>query len=194
MQLGFETTGRSAKSTRSIVEKLRRESIRLTQVQDIAGCRLVVADVTEQERVLESMRVVFPSLDVVDRRTSPSHGYRAIHVIVRGFSKQVEVQVRTSLQHLWAELSEKLSDTLDPSIKYGGGPESIRNVLAAVSRSVRGVEEVEALIVSLSAGEVGETQVEMARAVQQLGEARSDVRGLLEEMIAMLPTERRQSS
>lgn len=38
-KLAVETTGRPAKSTTSISEKLRRESIRLTQINDIAGCR-----------------------------------------------------------------------------------------------------------------------------------------------------------
>jgi putative GTP pyrophosphokinase len=36
-RLDLEPTGRPAKSTDSLVEKLRRESIRLVQVQDIAG-------------------------------------------------------------------------------------------------------------------------------------------------------------
>ena len=44
-QLGLEPTGRPAKSTTSIAEKLQRESIRLTQIQDIAGCRVVVSDI-----------------------------------------------------------------------------------------------------------------------------------------------------
>ena len=37
---GQSPTARLAKSTLSIVEKLRRESIRLSQMQDIAGCRV----------------------------------------------------------------------------------------------------------------------------------------------------------
>lgn len=36
-ELLLEPTGRSTKSTTSITEKLRRESIRLTQIQDSAG-------------------------------------------------------------------------------------------------------------------------------------------------------------
>jgi ppGpp synthetase/RelA/SpoT-type nucleotidyltranferase len=51
-QLGLEPTGRPAKSTTSITEKLHRESIRLTQIQDIAGCRIVISDIAEQERVV----------------------------------------------------------------------------------------------------------------------------------------------
>jgi len=41
--------GRPAKSTMSIIEKLRRESIRLTQIQDIAGCRLLPPNIVYQE-------------------------------------------------------------------------------------------------------------------------------------------------
>src|SRR5215211_9553152 len=54
-ELGLEPTGRPAKSTTSISDKLRRESIRLTQIQDIAGCRLIVADIAAQERIMASL-------------------------------------------------------------------------------------------------------------------------------------------
>ena len=39
-KVALEPTGRPAKSTGAIVEKLHRETIRLSQVQDIAGCRI----------------------------------------------------------------------------------------------------------------------------------------------------------
>src|SRR3990172_1801415 len=47
-QLKLEPTGRPAKSTTSLIEKLQRESIRLSQVQDVAGRGVVVAAVVEQ--------------------------------------------------------------------------------------------------------------------------------------------------
>src|SRR4051794_28185530 len=53
-KLGLEPTGRPAKSTTSIADKLKRESIRLTQIQDIAGCRIIVSDIAEQEAVIQS--------------------------------------------------------------------------------------------------------------------------------------------
>src|SRR5258708_38899211 len=52
-ELHIEPTGRPAKSRTSISDKLRRESIRLTQIQDITGCRLVVSDIIEQDRIVE---------------------------------------------------------------------------------------------------------------------------------------------
>lgn len=141
--LKLEPTGRPAKSTSSLIEKLQRESIRLSQVQDIAGCRIVVADVAEQERVVVSLYAAFPGASVADRRAKPSYGYRAVHVIARISGKLIEIQVRSSLQHLWAELSEKVSDMVDPAIKYGGGPQVHQQGLASASAEVAGVEEVE---------------------------------------------------
>src|SRR5262249_37640652 len=41
------------------------------------------------------------------------------------------VQVRTAVQHSWAEFSEKLADLFDPALKYGGGRTSLRNLLEA---------------------------------------------------------------
>lgn len=130
--LKLQPTGRPAKSTGSLIEKLRRESIRLSQVQDIAGCRVVVADITEQESIAVALLFMWPGASVIDRRADPSHGYRAVHIIAKTSGKLVEIQVRTLLQHLWAELSEKLSDVFDPDIKYGGGHDAIRRLLATL--------------------------------------------------------------
>ena len=141
-QRGQFPTGRLAKSTLSIVEKLRRESIRLSQMQDIAGCRVIVADVVKQEQFVASLKTDFPGACVVDRRGDPSYGYRAVHVIAEISGKPIEIQVRTSLQHLWAEVSEKSSDVLDPTIKYGGGPDEWRSILTTNSTLVAAYEKI----------------------------------------------------
>src|SRR2546423_9810586 len=99
-KLKLEPTGRPAKSTTSIADKLKRESIRLTQIQDIAGCRIIVSDIAEQESVIQSLMGLFQQATVTDRRTKPSHSYRAVHVVVNHDGKLIEIQVRTSLQHL----------------------------------------------------------------------------------------------
>ena len=150
-ELGLEPTGRPAKSTTSISDKLRRESIRLTQIQDIAGCRLIVTDIANQESVVQSLQSLFEESTIVDRRKQPSHGYRAVHVIVECHGKMIEIQVRTSLQHLWAELSEKYSDIVDPAIKYGGGYESIQTLLKKASNAVAAGELAEVELAELSA-------------------------------------------
>ena len=142
-QRGEFPTGRLAKSTVSIVEKLRREKIRLSQMQDIAGCRVVVMNVLEQDQFVSTLKADFPEANVIDRRDNPSHGYRAVHIIAEVSGKPIEIQVRSSLQHLWAELSEKSSDVLDPTIKYGGGTDEWRNHLTGLSVLVANHDEIE---------------------------------------------------
>ena len=144
-ELGEAPTARLAKSTLSIVEKLCRESIRLSQMQDIAGCRVVVKDIVQQDRFVETLRTAFRAASVIDRRENPSYGYRAVHIIAEIAGKAVEIQVRSSLQHLWAELSEKSSDVLDPTIKYGGGSHEWRTFLIKSSKAVASYERFEKL-------------------------------------------------
>jgi putative GTP pyrophosphokinase len=139
----LDPTGRTAKSTTSITEKLRREKIRLTQMQDIAGCRLVVPDVAAQNQVVDRIMTVLPQADLVDRRKKPSFGYRAVHIIATARDRPVEIQVRTELQHLWAQLSEKLSDVFDPGIKYGGGGSETQYTLYHYSNLIAAYEELE---------------------------------------------------
>ena len=141
--LKHKVTGRPAKSTTALVDKLERQKVRLSQVQDIAGCRVIVDDLFLQERALLALEVYLKSPTIFDRRASSSHGYRAIHLVANIDGRRVEVQLRTQLQHLWAEISEKLADTVDPAIKYGVGDPVVLRFLENLSRSIKLVEEEE---------------------------------------------------
>lgn len=145
---GIDVSGRPAKSTTAIVDKLARESIRLSQMQDIAGCRIVVADMETQNALASKLSALFIDADISDRREKPSHGYRAIHIIVHHADRAVEIQVRTQLQHLWAEHSEKLADKFGIAVKYDGGPEDIRQRLEVLSKGIGFVEHLEAKAVN----------------------------------------------
>ncbi len=109
----------------------------------MAGCRLIVPEIKTQDTAVKSLVALFDQTNVVDRRLQPSHGYRAVHLIVSIDGKPVEIQVRTSLQHLWAELSEKLSDLFDPGIKYGRGSKEFHEILMKASRLVADVDSLE---------------------------------------------------
>ncbi|MBI2059523.1 MAG: hypothetical protein HYT87_07095 [Nitrospirae bacterium] len=97
----------------------------------------------EQNRVVSDLTRLLPKAAVADRRETPSYGYRAVHVIPRIKGKLIEIQVRTLLQHLWGDFSEKLSDRFDPSIKYGGGDSDIRLTLHNTTRAVAAHEGLE---------------------------------------------------
>jgi ppGpp synthetase/RelA/SpoT-type nucleotidyltranferase len=116
---GISVSGRPAKSTTAIIEKLNRESLRLSQMQDIAGCRAVVNDIEEQDRIVNVIAAAFAGISITDRRLKPSHGYRAVHLIIREQGKAIEVQ-------------------------YGGGPEELRTTLDEAAELIHQIEDVEA--------------------------------------------------
>lgn len=64
----------TGRPTKSIIDKLNRETARLSQVQDIAGCRVVTSDVAAQDRTVDAIRERLSVTAVVDRRTRPSLG------------------------------------------------------------------------------------------------------------------------
>jgi len=163
---------------------MKRETIRLTQVQDIAGCRIVVADLEAQERVVAALRKTFPKVRIFDRRARPTHGYRAVHVVVELLDRTVEIQVRTKLQDTWAEFSEKLSDLIDPSIKYGGGPAHLKHRLLESSLVLGSVETAEKLFAEASRVKEEEQESEDTR--RQLETAREEWSGLKESFVASL--------
>ena len=97
----------------------------------------------------------YPEAQIHDLRVEPSHGYRAVHVIVKVAGFPVEIQVRTPLQNSWAQGTESLADSFDPEIKYGGGPEQLRHVLELVSTRIAGVEDNETSLIALRASVPG---------------------------------------
>ncbi|MDQ3786247.1 MAG: RelA/SpoT domain-containing protein, partial [Actinomycetota bacterium] len=123
-----QTTSR-LKNTGTILEKLRRSGGgSLGNIQDLAGIRIVLdCDLTEQIRFARRIEKIFfaearpPKL--VDRRFEGVRGYRAIHVIVTVDGRPVEIQIRTRLQHQWANLFEKLADIVGRGIRYGEPPD-----------------------------------------------------------------------
>ena len=52
----------------------------------------------------------------------------------------VELQIRTRIQHAWAQLTERAAAAAGLEVKYGGGPEEIRSLLESFSVMVRFVD------------------------------------------------------
>lgn len=125
----------------SIRNKIQRSSkggaeLRLTQIQDIGGCRAVL--VTEKkarllyERYLDGGRIgheIWGSNDYI--ATPASTGYRSFHVKIKYKSTKealelyngmrIEIQIRSHLQHLWATAVEIVGTMLKEPLKWGEG-------------------------------------------------------------------------
>jgi ppGpp synthetase/RelA/SpoT-type nucleotidyltranferase len=128
-----QSDGGRLKRPESVIAKLERDSrIRLSRMQDIAGCRLVSENKSEQDEIYARLQTDFDIYRAYDIRENPHSGYRAVHVVIRREDRFVEVQVRTENQRQWARLSEQAT-AYDSSIKYGGGSEAIRQALDDLS-------------------------------------------------------------
>jgi putative GTP pyrophosphokinase len=142
-------TARGTKTTRSIVRKLQRQSIRLSQLQDLAGMRIIVADVKIQDMVVDSLARpwVVPGWVVVrgvdDLRDAPHHGYRAVHVVWSARGRSFEIQVRTQLQHYWAEMVESWDRVAGTDAKHGGVSADDLAVLLRISETAARLEGLE---------------------------------------------------
>jgi len=147
----------------TVVEKLRRSTSDLSRLEDIAGCRVVLPTITEQQRVLDSIRRAWELVRERDYQTSPRDGYRARHIVVRAQGRPVEVQVRTLWEDMWANASEALANSIDPEIKYGGGPPGARRVLDDASVLCAGLD---AAAVSRHTG--GRDSPDLGRALTEL--------------------------
>jgi ppGpp synthetase/RelA/SpoT-type nucleotidyltranferase len=124
---GLTVTART-KTTLTLRQKLARTpGIGLPYVHDIAGIR-VVGDLTlgDQDLLASAIREEFGGADettLVDRRADPRQGYRAVHVIAHCVDVPVEIQIRTELQALWADIYERQADAWGRGIRYGDPPE-----------------------------------------------------------------------
>ena len=135
------------KRRNSLRAKLRRlVSIKLSQVADIIGFRVVCQSVADSKAVVTNIDSL--GLPTKTRYHDPApSGYRAIHLEVqvghefpsgRTMTLAIEVQVRTYYQHLWAMRSEAFGE----QVKMGGGRFQQREYLDRLSTEI-GIWEAE---------------------------------------------------
>lgn len=112
-------TAKRLKRYVSIVNKLKRFSdMKLKNMQDIGGCRVVVSNTKKLTKVIRLLkkRPEFKSggghVKYKDYISNPKEdGYRSYHLVgrfrdVNNEEKNIEVQLRTRLQHDWATALE----------------------------------------------------------------------------------------
>jgi ppGpp synthetase/RelA/SpoT-type nucleotidyltranferase len=118
----------------SISLKLQRfPAIKLSQMQDIAGCRAVLSTVQHVDQMVQKYKksdlkhTLIREDDYI--REPRSSGYRSIHLIYRYFSDKntiyndlkVEVQLRSTLQHAWATAVETVGTFTQQALKSSQG-------------------------------------------------------------------------
>ena len=153
-----------AKTIQTLRDKLlRMPSHHLPTIQDLAGVRMEW-DMTldEQDKVAEAICNLFkqnPTEAIDDLREGEHAGYRAVHVRLSlpYPNARVEVQIRTKLQGVWANLYEELADVVGREIRYETLPESdwryemVSNLQQGSLQAIAEVEVAKNLIARLEA-------------------------------------------
>ncbi len=134
------------KRTPSAIQKLSRfPRMKLSQMQDIGGCRAVV-DTVDQVRDLQDAyqrsRILHCPVNGKDYIANPKDsGYRGVHLVYRYRSTRrtlfdgllIEIQLRTRLQHAWATAVETAGAFLRQALKSSEGEREWLRFFALVS-------------------------------------------------------------
>lgn len=122
----------------TILDKLVREpTLALAKMQDLGGCRAVLASVDEVYRVRDRIRFRRPVESISDYIEAPrDSGYRGVHVITLYHGRRIEVQLRTQVMHQWAVTVEQLSAVLGQDVKSGLGPPEVQDLMQAISHAM----------------------------------------------------------
>lgn len=126
------------KNMNTILQKLDRTTIHLDDMRDVVGFRVIIdGDLNFQELIVNLLESHLAGNKPrrIDRLRKPMFGYRSIHLEIQFQGGPVEIQIRTSLQHQWAMLSERAVGILGPQIKYEESDEfsDIRSGLSELS-------------------------------------------------------------
>lgn len=126
----------------AIIKKLQRQyngrppTMKLSQMQDIGGCRAVLSNVNLARQLCEQYYLKgdlkHKKMGMKDYITTPKNdGYRSIHLIYKYASDKkgkteyngllVEIQIRSKLQHLWATAIETVDFFTRQAIKSNEG-------------------------------------------------------------------------
>jgi ppGpp synthetase/RelA/SpoT-type nucleotidyltranferase len=139
------------KRYRSIVNKLTRNSnMKLSQMQDIGGCRSVlrsVKQINDLVKVYEQKPTQSEFVKKYDYIAVPKpDGYRSIHLVYKYRSVyanrasfdglRIEIQIRSRLQHAWASAVETVSNFTGQALKSNIGQESWKRFFVLMSNYI----------------------------------------------------------
>jgi putative GTP pyrophosphokinase len=136
----------------SIIKKLSRSyegqegRIKLSRMQDIAGCRSIVKSMKELNKLKDKYaksKLRHRLVKEYDYVTYPKKdGYRSLHLVYKYESDRerkeyngllIELQFRTKLQHLWATAVETTGLFIGQALKLSEGEDSWNDFFSLVS-------------------------------------------------------------
>jgi ppGpp synthetase/RelA/SpoT-type nucleotidyltranferase len=137
-EAGTPVVAQRLKRVSTIVDKLGRESgMKLARMGDIGGVRAVLPDQASAYQVATRLRKNWTITRFSDYVAQPkADGYRALHLISRHRGRLIEVQLRTPRQDLWANTVEDFSRSFALGLKFGAGPDFVREYFADMAEAL----------------------------------------------------------
>lgn len=134
----------------SITHKLQRfPQMRMSQMQDIGGCRAVVKSIAATRRLAElynssNIKHTRATFDDYISEPKPS-GYRGIHLVYRYFSDKnkteynglkIEIQLRSQYMHAWATAVETVGTFVQQALKSSVGEQDWLRFFALMGTAI----------------------------------------------------------
>jgi putative GTP pyrophosphokinase len=125
----------------TIWDKLIREPrMALSRMEDIGGVRAILplqvhVDAIVRELESQPRWTIRRKREYVEGRDPgpKDDGYRAVHVVVEKGGYYVEIQFRTPWQDSWAQSVEQDTRRLGAGLKFGAGPDDLREYYVMIS-------------------------------------------------------------
>ncbi|MAG77907.1 (p)ppGpp synthetase [archaeon] len=140
----------------SIIRKLKRNPLmKLSRMQDIAGCRAVMINYKQAKKLYEEKyikgKIKHKRIKEDDYVTFPKNdGYRSYHLVYKYKSEKkgkqdyngllVEIQIRSKLQHLWATAIEVVDFFTGQGLKFNKGDKEWKEFFKLVSSAFAIIE------------------------------------------------------
>lgn len=180
---------------RTTVEKIRRmRTTPIYRIQDIAGCRVdfdgthTIQDsmATRLEEAME--RSGADKVKILDLRSNPHSGYRAVHLHVDFPAGKIEIQLRTALQAQWANLYEVAADIFGRQIRYddwsAGLDQGEQTIVTALHGISDGIYDFERFRQSVQGRHREENkQGNLATPVQEINDQAEQLYGRIDDML-----------
>lgn len=122
--------------------------MKLSQMQDIGGCRAVLSDVDSVKALVTfyetESRIKHKCVTKKDYIARPrDSGYRGVHLVYRYFSDRkatndlkIEMQIRSQFQHAWATAVETVGTFVGQALKSSMGDDKWRRFFALMSTAI----------------------------------------------------------
>lgn len=147
----------------TIVDKLKRfPEMSLYRMQDLGGCRAIVPTIEDVYNIKNKLQSSYIRHELVNEKDyiatpNPNTGYRGIHLIYKYQSDrrddfnglQVEIQIRSKKQHLWATAVETVGIFTQNGLKFNQGSDRWLRFFKVVS-ALFSIEESSAVVEGVS--------------------------------------------